>query len=114
MSIALLMVLTVGTIQVALTLYGRNVVQASAHEGLRAMVERGVTHSAGEIVATRTVQDSVGSLVQDLEVDVASTSAAGGRRVLVRVTARLRSLGPVPLSVPVTSAAEAFVEGEPE
>ncbi|MDP9068870.1 MAG: hypothetical protein M3N53_11080 [Actinomycetota bacterium] len=114
MSIALLMVLTVGTIQVALTLYGRNVVQASAHEGLRAMVERGAALQVGEIVATRTVQDSVGSLVQDLEVDVVSATAVDGRRVLVRVTARLRSLGPLPLSIPVTSAAQAFVEGEPE
>lgn len=55
-AIVLLMILVLGIIQVALTLYGRNVVDASAHEGLRAIVERGAITSNGERVATSMVR----------------------------------------------------------
>ncbi len=112
-AIVLLMILTLGTIQVALTLYGRNVVDASAHEGLRALVERNAAASDAAQVATASVRDSVGSLVGALEVDVASSAAGGGRVVRVMVRARLKPLGPVPVTIPVVAGAEGFVEAAP-
>ena len=87
--------------QIAFTLYGRNVVMSSAHEAARAAVELGRTSSDAEDVARRTVVDAAGGIVRDLEVEVTKTFAKPAT-VVVTVSGRLDSFGPLPTIVPVS------------
>ena len=101
--------LALGIVQVALTLYARNVVVAAAHEGARAAVELGSSRMDASRVAQDTISDSAGRLVNDLAVDVAIQSTA--RPILtVRVSADLRALGPLPLEIPIDTTATAALE----
>ncbi len=93
--------MSLGVVQIAFTLYARNVVVSSAHEGARAAVELGRTVSESELVARRTVLDAAGGMVEDLEVEITKTSAEPAF-VEVSVTGRLDSFGPLPVSVPVS------------
>lgn len=100
--IFVLLFLVVGTIQVALTVYARNVVMAAVHDGARAAVEIGASGSDSTRVARDVIRGSAGSLVSDLGV-VTETDSSFGRYV-VRVVARgrLDVPGPIPVDIPVT------------
>jgi hypothetical protein len=100
-SIALLMVLIFGLIQVAFVLYGRNVVISSAHEGARAAVELGRDSTDAAAIAEETVRGAAGGLVQELDVDVGISRTEERAIVSVSVSGSLRAFGPVPVSVPV-------------
>jgi TadE-like protein len=102
-----LLLLALGVMEVALALYARNVVAASAHEGARAAVELGRTPADAVSVATHTVRAAAGGLVDDLEVG--ARFAVVQRRVVVRVEVSgiLRPFGPVPLPIPVAVGATA-------
>ena len=113
-AIALLMLLTVGTIQVALTLYGRNVVSAAAHEAARAAVERGATPEQARAVAEDTVKRAGGHLVEDLSVSVEMLDMGAGRVVRVALSGSIDVLGPVPIAVPIEAHASARSAGEIE
>jgi hypothetical protein len=104
-SIALLLLLVFGLIQVAFVLYGRNVVMSSAHEGARAAVELGGSTSDAAALAERTVRSASGHLVEGLDVDVGV--AHTDERAVVSVTVRgsLDAFGPVPIAVPVAVSA---------
>lgn len=105
-AIVMLVVLTLGAVQVAFALYARNVVMSAAHEGARAVVERGPVAGDAEEVAASVVTRSAGGLVDDLAVDVRAT----GTTVTVNVRATAAAFGPVPVAVPLTASATSFVE----
>jgi Flp pilus assembly protein TadG len=106
-ALAVLMLLTLGAIEVALVLYGRNVVMASAHEGARAAIELGTTSTDATHVATETVRRAAGGLVDGLSVGVVLADTGGRSQARVRVSGALRAIGPVPLRVPVSVVARA-------
>lgn len=99
MFVALFLVL--GTIQVALTLYGRNVLVAAAHDGSRAAVEIGGTPADANVVARRAIERSAGDLVDDLRVDVGTRQVADRYFVTVVAKGVLTAPGPIPVGIPV-------------
>ena len=99
-----IIVLLLGVVQVAFVLYARNVVAASAHEGARAIVERGSRSDDAASVALATVRGSAGGLVDDLRVGVDLQGENAGA-VTVVVSGRVKSFGPVPFPIPLTSTA---------
>ena len=100
-AIVMLVVLTLGGLQVALALYARNVAVSAAHEGARAIVERGAVAADAEAVAAGVVRRAAGGMVEDLAVDVS------GSRTLVSVHVRgtTARLGPVPVTIPLRATA---------
>jgi microcystin degradation protein MlrC len=113
-AIVFLMVLAMGVAQLALTLYGRNVVIASAHEGARAGTELGRTVSEAEAIARKTTRSATGSLVDDLNVEVLSEPVGGDTRITVRLSGTLTAIGPVPISVPIDTRATSVRPGDVE
>jgi Flp pilus assembly protein TadG len=105
-----IVVLLLGVVEVAFVLYARNVVASAAHEGARAVVERGAGATDAQSIARRTVHGSAGGLVDDLRVGVDIQSGQDADRVTVVVSGRVKSFGPVPLPVTVTSAASSARE----
>ena len=103
-------VLLLGVVEVAFVLYARNVVAASAHEGVRAIVERGATAGDAESMARRTVRDSASGLVNDLNIGVDLRSSGELERVTVVVEGRVKTFGPVPFPITVTSSASSTRE----
>lgn len=103
--IAFVLFLTLGAIEMVWALYGRNVLMSSAHEGARAALELGRTPSDAAAIATHSIQQSVGGLVDDLDVGVSTERLAGRSLVRVEVRAVLAPWGPVPMPVPVKTAA---------
>jgi hypothetical protein len=113
-AIVFLMLLSLGVAQLALTLYGRNVVIASAHEGARAATELGRTEEEGMAIALRTTRSATGSLVDDLEIEVLAEPAGEDALITVRLRGRLAAIGPVPVSIPVEAQASSVRLGEVE
>ncbi|MDP9225637.1 MAG: pilus assembly protein [Actinomycetota bacterium] len=113
LSIVFLMILVLGTIEVALALYGRDVVAAAAHEGARSALELGRDPADASAVAQRTVRQASGRLVRDLVVTVQTRPAGNVSYVQVRVAGWLRPLGPVPVPVPVSAVATVVKEVRP-
>jgi Flp pilus assembly protein TadG len=109
-AIVMLVVVTLGALQVAFALYARNVLASAAHEGARAAVERGAVPGDAEDLVTSVVQRSAGGMVDDLRVDV--SAAADGTRSVVTVHVRgtTAPLGPVPVTVPLDATATSVVE----
>jgi hypothetical protein len=95
-AIVFVMMMALGVIQVAFTLYARNVVDSSAHEGARAGIESGRSLDEAEAMAAEVVRNGAGGLVDDLQV-TSDIWISGDDEVLrIRVTGRLRSFGIVP------------------
>jgi hypothetical protein len=113
-AIVFLMMLSLGVAQLALTLYGRNVVIASAHEGARAATELGRSEDEAEAIAQRTTRSATGSLVDDLDIEVFTEPVGNDTRITVRLQGRLVAIGPVPISVPVEAQASSLRLGEVE
>lgn len=107
-AIVFLMMLALGIAQLALTLYGRNVVIASAHEGARAATELGRSEQEAAAIALRTTRSATGSLVDDLEIEVLTEPAGENALITVRLTGRLVAAGPVPISIPVEAQASSL------
>lgn len=105
-AIVMLVVLTLGAVQVAFALYARNVVMSAAHEGARAVVERGAVAEDAQAVAFSVVERSAGGLVDGLSVDV----SASGSTVRVHVRATTAAFGPVPVTLPLGATATSFRE----
>ena len=106
-AIVFILLLVLGVIEVAFALYGRNVVMSSAHEGARAAIELGRTPAEAGAIAEDTVRRSAGSLVEDLDVSVSTSSIPGGSLVRVRVVGTVDSPGPVPFPMHVDTVASA-------
>jgi hypothetical protein len=113
-AIVFLMLLSLGVAQLALTLYGRNVVIASAHEGARAATELGRTEEEAVAIALRTTRSATGSLVDDLEIEVLTEPAGEDALVTVRLRGRLAAIGPVPISIAIEAQASSVRLGEVE
>lgn len=101
----LLLVLVLGTIEVAFLLYARNVVRASAHEGARTALELGRTPAEASLVAERTVRRAVGGMVKEMEVLTNTRSAEGSSFVSVSVQAEIRAFGPIPIPLRMDAVA---------
>jgi len=109
-AVVVLMLLSLGVIQVGLTLYARNVVLSAAHEGARAAVELDRRTSDASEAARRLVERAAGGIVDDLQVST-WTIEAGDRLVThVMVSGLLDVPGPIPVSIPVRTAATASRE----
>ncbi|MDQ3783947.1 MAG: pilus assembly protein [Actinomycetota bacterium] len=106
-AIAFLLLLVLGAIEVVWALYGRNVLMSSAHEGARAALEQGRSPSDALTIATRSIEQSAGALVDDLDVGVSTETLDGRSLVRVEVSGVLAPWGPVPMPIPVKSAATA-------
>ena len=104
-AVGILLLLALGTVQVAFALYARNVMAASAHEGARAAIELGRSPADAIAVARRTVVRSAGGLVEGLRVGVTIQSTGTDSVVRVRIRGWLKALGPVPLPLPVDAVA---------
>lgn len=104
-AISLVLLLALGIVQIALTLYARNVVLASAHEGARAAVELGRSLEEAEQIAAAAVSDAVGGLTTDVEVDVGAVTFDKQDRFEVVVRASLKDVGIIPLPISVTARA---------
>jgi Flp pilus assembly protein TadG len=112
-SILFLMLLVLGTIEVALTLYGGDVVAAAAHEGARAALELNRDPASAGEVARRTVRQSSGMLVRDLSIEVIPRTIGTTAYVRVQVAGWLRLAGPVPIAIPVAATATVSKEVAP-
>lgn len=106
-AIVVLMLLSLGVIQVALALYARNIVISSAHEGARAAIERGTDEDTAASIARETVRQATGSLVDDLEIDVRSIERSGELHVAVHLKGVVSDLGPIPIPITLSSTATA-------
>lgn len=111
--ITFLVILCLGAIQVALTVYAHNAVSASAYEGARAAAEIGTSSTRGREVAERMVRATVGGSLENLQVSVWTTHSTQGPLVKVAVVGRHRSLGPMPIVVPVRAVATSILEVPP-
>lgn len=111
-SIVILVFLVLAVVEVAFSLYARNVVAASAHEGARAAVERGRSAAEAQAIAVDTVRAAAGGLVDRLGVDVATQSIGTRSIVSVVVTGRVKPFGPVPVPLGLRAEASAGVETE--
>jgi Flp pilus assembly protein TadG len=109
-AIVFLILLSLGVIQVGLTLYARNVVLSAAHEGARAAVELDRQASDASETARRLVERAAGGIVDDLRVSTSTIEVGGRLLARVMVSGRLDVLGPVPVSIPVRTAATASRE----
>lgn len=109
-AIVILMLLVLGVMEIALALYGRNVLISSAHEAARAAVERGRDSHEAEAIARRTIKSAAGGLVDDLEVWVVERRLGATSIIRVSVSAVVNSFGPVPLPMPVSTDATATRE----
>jgi len=110
MAVVFILLLVLGTIQVAMSLYARNVVMSAVHNGARAATEVGGSEIEATAAAREAIARSSGSLVRNLQV--VATSHVFQERYVVRITAtgRLHAPGPVPVGIPVTFDASATRE----
>ncbi len=108
-----LLVCALGVIEVALTLYARNVVLASLHEGARAAQEMGVSSASVGPVARNVISRAAGTLASDIEVSVGAAEVDGRRVVEIDLKANVVPPGPVPFTLPVHTTAVVPKETRP-
>lgn len=113
-AIAFLLLLVLGAIEVVWALYGRNVLISSAHEGARAALELGRSSSDAVTIATRSIEQSAGALVDELDVGVSTETVGGRSLVRVEVSGVLTPRGPVPMPIPVRTAATVSRSATPD
>jgi hypothetical protein len=106
-----LILLALGVTQVVLALYARNVAISSAHEGARAAIEIGRGTADAEEIAHRTVNEAAGGLFHRLHVDTVVRERSGIVTARVRVRGSVRTVGPVPVLMPIDTTAVARGRG---
>ena len=109
-AITFLVFLAFGVVQVALILYGRNAVMSATHEGARAGAELGREPREAAAIARRTVEESAAGLIEGMDVEVTLSGEPSDRRLHVLVSGTLRTIGPVPVGIPVNASATATLE----
>lgn len=112
-SMLFLMFLVMGVVQLGLTLYGRNVVAASAHEAARSAIELGADPASAADIADRSVRRGAGGVVKDIVVETTVERSSDHVAVQVRVHGKLRAFGPIPMELPITSVATASRDPSP-
>lgn len=111
-AVVLLTTLVLGVVQVAIALYGRNVLISSAHEGARAAVEIGRHPQDGAVVAREVIERTAGGMIEDLAVAVDELPLEDGRVVRLVVSATVRAFGPLSFPIPVRTAVTATRQDE--
>lgn len=111
-AIVFLMALVLGVMQVALALYGRNVVMASAHEGARAGIELARSPAEAAPIAEQAVRSSAGGAIDDLHVEVITLERGVTTLVEVHVSGTLDVLGALSLPIPIEVTASSLREDE--
>src|SRR5688500_10315438 len=109
-AIIFLMTLSLGVTQVAFSLYARNVVTSSAHEGARAALERGRGDEEAAAIVRAVVRKATGRLLKNFEVAVTTGRVASRRFVTVHVEGVVTDSGPVPIPFPLSSTATAQID----
>lgn len=104
------MTLALGVIQIAFSLYARNIVMTSTHEAARAAVERGRTEAEVHAIVRRVLGQGAGGVFRATRVEVVRHVEGTRLVVSVAVAGTIRSLGPFPASLPVTARAGAAGE----
>jgi Flp pilus assembly protein TadG len=99
-SLVLLIALALGGVQIALTLYARNVLLAAAHDGARRGIELGRSPAEAEALARDFIEDAAGGLVSRATVSAHARSEDNGIVLQVRVTGMIDVPGPVPIGIP--------------
>ena len=112
-AILLVLLTGVGVMQVVLTLYGANMLRASAHEAARAAVARHSTGTDARRAAIDLVRAAAGGIVDGLRVRIAIDERTTHRLVRVHVSGKLVAPGPIPVAVPITATATASKEWGP-
>jgi Flp pilus assembly protein TadG len=105
--------LVLAVIELAFSLYGRNVLASSAHEAARAAIELGGSGADGRAIAHETVERAAGGLVSDYEVQLSSERTERRVAVRVRVIGTLDPPGPISIGIPVDLSATAVRETLP-
>lgn len=105
-----ILLLSLGAVQVALTLYARNVVMGAVHDGARAVVEIGGSGHSAHSVARRIIQQSAGGLVRDLTIHVDRRVIAERYAVSVQAAGTLVAPGPFPVEIPMKVRASSMRE----
>lgn len=105
--VLLLVIFALGVIQVGLTLYARNVLVSSAHEGARAAIERGRTPHEAQAIATDVISRAAGGLLDDIDVQASSSVVGDTETIVVRVEGALTGFGVVPLPLRFETSATA-------
>lgn len=109
-AILFLLLLALGVMQVALSLYGRNTLISATHESARTAVELGRSEDEIEAIAAKHAREAAGGLIKDMSIE-ATVSADGPRTsVTVSVQAQVHAFGPLPVSVPVRTQAVAHID----
>jgi Flp pilus assembly protein TadG len=106
-AMVVLVFLVLGVVQVGYTLYARNVVASSAHEGARAAVEHGRDVRSAALIAEQTIRRAAGGLVDDVDVAIRLLERDRATVVTVDVAGSLRRFGPVPWAATITARATA-------
>lgn len=103
-----LMLLVLGVLQFGLWYHAQNVVQTAALEGARVAAAEEGTDAAGKARVLEVVSEALGGAA----VQQAASVSVDPEAARVRVTARLRTLLPIPglNSLPLSSEASAFRE----
>ena len=109
-AIVMLVVLTLGALQVAFALYARNVLASAAHEGVRAIVERGAAMDEAPAVASAVIERAAGGLVDDVRVDVTAAERSPRAVLTVHVRGVTAPFGPVPVTLPLSASATSVAE----
>lgn len=104
-SIIFVLVLALGAIEVAFTLYARNTFMAAVHDGARAAVEIDGSPGDARAVARAVIGRGSGDLVDDLRVDTATSTFGDRTRISVTAAGMLRPPGPLPVSISIETTA---------
>ena len=109
-AILFLLVLGLGVMQVALTLYGRNTLISATHESARAAVELARSQDEIEAIAEQHARGAAGGLIKDMSIDATVSTDGPRTSVIVSVQAKVRAFGPLPVSIPIRTQAAAHVD----
>lgn len=109
----LILTLTLGVIQIVFTLYARNVIHASAYEGVRVAIELGASDGAAVDAASDFVTKSAGRLIDDLQVTVGRQETGGRVLVVLIASGSIRPVGLLPVHLPVRVIARSLVPEVP-
>jgi hypothetical protein len=104
-ALVLLIALTLGGVQIALTLYARNVLIAATHDGARRGIELGRTADEATDLARSFVESAAGGLVRDANVSAEAREMNDEFLLRVRITGTIEVPGPIPLGIPFDARA---------
>lgn len=109
-ALLLLLLLVLGTIEVAFALYGRNVILSSAHEAARAGIELGRSPEESEAIAKTTMLTAAGGIVDDMDIGVRVLEQGSLSIVAVHVEGTVDAWGPLPFPFRVATVASASTD----